>query len=127
MRRAGVSQKPCVLYLTDKILMVKTGAGSGRASFLEDINSILTSSEVTNLLSKQEKEDILIEMRRSKPQLRKVPNLMEIYTEAVNDNLRLVISANPENSLFGRPMRQFPALLTATTINWMAELPLSAL
>lgn len=63
MRKTGIYQKKIVLYLRDSTLLQKTGSkttSGSKASFLEDINSLLTSGDVPNLLSKAEKEDVLL-------------------------------------------------------------------
>ncbi|PZC72710.1 hypothetical protein B5X24_HaOG210724 [Helicoverpa armigera] len=98
--------------------------------FTEIINNLLSSGEITNLYKPDEFEDIKSALE--KPM--KAANLMQtnevVYLfllERVRSNLHIVLCFSPIGEEFRNRIRQYPALINATTTNWFLEWPREAL
>uniref|UniRef100_A0A4W2CP28 AAA+ ATPase domain-containing protein n=1 Tax=Bos indicus x Bos taurus TaxID=30522 RepID=A0A4W2CP28_BOBOX len=95
-------------------------------SFLEDINNILSSGEVPNLYKADEFEEVRYQARAEQ-----VPessdSLFTYLIERVRNNLHIVLCLSPVGDPFRNWIRQYPALVNCTTINWFSEWPREAL
>ncbi|XP_060146271.1 dynein axonemal heavy chain 2 isoform X6 [Globicephala melas] len=99
-------------------------------SFLEDINNILSSGEVPNLYKADEFEEIqtlIIEQARAEQVPESSDSLFAYFTERVRNNLHIVLCLSPVGDPFRNWIRQYPALVNCTTINWFSEWPREAL
>ncbi|KAG6451923.1 hypothetical protein O3G_MSEX007393 [Manduca sexta] len=99
-------------------------------TFTEIINNLLSSGEVTNLYKPDEFEDIKSSLE--KPM--KAANLMQtaesVYlflVDRVRANMHIVLCFSPIGDEFRNRIRQYPALINATTTNWFLEWPREAL
>lgn len=99
-------------------------------SFLEDINNILSSGEVPNLYKTDEFEEIqvqIIEQARADQVSESSDSLFAYLIERVRNNLHIVLCLSPVGDPFRNWIRQYPALVNCTTINWFSEWPREAL
>ncbi|KAK1331639.1 hypothetical protein QTO34_009597 [Cnephaeus nilssonii] len=99
-------------------------------SFLEDINNILSSGEVPNLYKTDEFEEIqthIIEQARAEQVPESSDSLFAYLIERVRNNLHIVLCLSPVGDPFRNWIRQYPALVNCTTINWFSEWPREAL
>lgn len=110
--RAGVEGRPTTFLFSDT--QVKDEA------FLEDINNILSSGEVPNLYTKDEKAALMDEMR---PIAKKIGGLVgtaeELWTlfiDRVRANLHVVLCMSPIGDAFRNRLRQYPAFVNTCTI-----------
>lgn len=99
-------------------------------SFLEDINGMLTSGEVSNLYQPEElaviRDSVRNDVRAAGlPELN--DTLWSFFVERVRANLHVVLCMSPIGSSFRNYVRMFPALFSCTTINWFSEWPADAL
>uniref|UniRef100_A0A8C5L4X8 Dynein axonemal heavy chain 2 n=1 Tax=Jaculus jaculus TaxID=51337 RepID=A0A8C5L4X8_JACJA len=121
-RQAGVELK------TTSFLFVDTQIAD--ESFLEDINNILSSGEVPNLYKPDEFEEIqvqIIEQARAEQVPESSDSLFAYLIERVRNNLHIVLCLSPVGDPFRNWIRQYPALVNCTTINWFSEWPREAL
>ncbi|XP_072136794.1 dynein axonemal heavy chain 1 isoform X1 [Mobula birostris] len=99
-------------------------------SFLEDVNNILNSGDVPNLYNFDEQEVIFTAMKPVVLDLGQQPtkaNMMAAYTKRVRNNIHIVLCMSPIGEVFRARLRQFPSLVTCSTIDWFNEWPTEAL
>ncbi|XP_047688045.1 dynein axonemal heavy chain 2 isoform X1 [Prionailurus viverrinus] len=121
-RQAGVELKPTSFLFVDTQIADE--------SFLEDINNILSSGEVPNLYKTDEFEEIqtlISEQAKAEQVPQSSDSLFAYLIERVRDNLHIVLCLSPVGNSFRNWIRQYPALVNCTTINWFSEWPHEAL
>ncbi|XP_073510575.1 dynein axonemal heavy chain 2 isoform X2 [Phyllobates terribilis] len=119
---AGVEGRPTVFLLTDTQLTDE--------SFLEDVNNVLSSGEVPNLYKADEFEEIktiLQEKAKAENVADTAESLFNFLIERVRNNLHIVLCMSPVGDPFRNRIRQYPALVNCTTIDWFSEWPQEAL
>uniref|UniRef100_A0A8C3P4G2 Dynein axonemal heavy chain 2 n=1 Tax=Chrysemys picta bellii TaxID=8478 RepID=A0A8C3P4G2_CHRPI len=121
-RQAGVDLKPTTFLFVDTQIMDD--------SFLEDINNILSSGEVPNLYKADEFEEIqsmILDAARADGIPETADSLFGYLIERVRNNLHVVVCLSPIGDPFRNWIRQYPALVNCTTIDWFSEWPRQAL
>ncbi|XP_043269180.1 dynein axonemal heavy chain 1-like [Venturia canescens] len=122
MLQAGLQNRQIVFLFSDT--QIKND------SFLEDLNNILNSGDVPNIYQIDELEKIYQQMR---PHLQEAglainrSNLFAVYQKFVRNNLHTVITMSPIGEVFRARIRQFPALVNCSTIDWFSPWPDTAL
>ncbi|XP_053341025.1 dynein axonemal heavy chain 2 [Clarias gariepinus] len=121
-RLTGVDNKPTVFLFNDTQIVDE--------SFLEDINNILSSGEVPNLYKPDEFDEIqnaLSECARKDSVPETPDSIFNYLIERVRNNLHIVLCMSPVGDPFRNRIRQYPALVNCTTIDWFSEWPQDAL
>ncbi|XP_048373762.1 dynein axonemal heavy chain 2 [Sphaerodactylus townsendi] len=121
-RQTGVDQKPTTFLFVDTQIADEC--------FLEDINNILSSGEVPNLYKPDEFEEIqnhIIDAARAEGIQESQDSIFAYLIERVRNNLHVVLCLSPVGDPFRNRIRQYPALVNCTTINWFSEWPKEAL
>ncbi|RKP21518.1 hypothetical protein ROZALSC1DRAFT_20453 [Rozella allomycis CSF55] len=121
---AGLQGKPVTFIFTDNEIKEET--------FLEFINNMLTSGEVSNLFPKDEVIMISSDMR---PIMKKVrpqtidtnENLWQFFIDRVKSNLHIVLSFSPVGDKFRNRALKFPGLISGCTMDWFTRWPSEAL
>ena len=122
MFAAGCENKPAVFLFSDTQII--------KESMLEDVNNILNSGEVPNLMETEDMEKIMSAVRPLAKEAGKPEGRDAIYAHFVSlvrDNLHIVLCMSPIGDAFRVRCRMFPSLINCCTIDWYAEWPKDAL
>lgn len=120
--RTGIENKPTMFLFTDSQIKEE--------GFLEDINNILSSGEVPNLYTKDERVGVLDAMRtiaKKSGLSQTAEDLWTLFIERVRANLHVVLCMSPVGDAFRNRTRMYPSLISCTSIDWFHEWPADAL
>lgn len=97
---------------------------------MEDINNILNTGEVPNLMALEDLEEIITDMRvivkeRGLYDTRDV--MLKLFTQLVRENLHIVLTFSPVGEKLRNRCRQFPSIINCCTIDWYTKWPDEAL
>ncbi|AAZ13090.1 dynein heavy chain, putative [Trypanosoma brucei brucei TREU927] len=118
----GLKGQQRVFYFSDNQIM--------QPAFLEDLNNMLSTGEVPNLFPKDELQNIrdTVCKQAIASGYRDTPDEMyNFFIDRARTNLHLVVAMSPAHKLFRARLRQFPALVSCTSIDWFVEWPSEAL
>ncbi|XP_068615161.1 dynein axonemal heavy chain 2-like [Brachionichthys hirsutus] len=121
-RLTGVDNKPTVFLFSDTQIVEE--------SFLEDINNILSSGEVSNLYKQDEFVEVcnaLSESAKKDGVSQNPDSLFGYLIERVRNNLHIALCLSPVGEPFRKHILQYPALVNCTSIDWFCEWPNDAL
>ncbi|XP_068050765.1 dynein axonemal heavy chain 5-like isoform X2 [Anomalospiza imberbis] len=101
-------------------------------SFLEYINNVLASGEVSNLFARDEigeiTQDLIPAMKKEYPRLSPTgENLYNFFLARVRNNLHVVLCFSPIGEKFRTRALKFPGLISGCTIDWFQHWPKDAL
>lgn len=123
MDTTGVQGKSVTFVMTDTQI-----ANEG---FLEDINSVLNTGEITNLFAAEEVDKIIEDLRPEVVDRMKLPDSKDViystFVQRVRDKLHIVLCMSPVGDLLRLRCRMFPSLVNCSTIDWFGKWPKSAL
>lgn len=117
-KSAGVKGKPTLFLLNDTQLKNEL--------FFEIINNMLSTGEVTNLFKQDELEEHKQELKKLEPSLKNLNSYEETFSvivERAKNNLHIIISMSPIGEQFRSRVRNYPALINCTTIDWFCDWP----
>lgn len=122
LMQAGAENKPTSFLFVDTQII--------NEQMLEDINNILNGGDVPNLYKNEDFEPIFKvgkQMCMEKQiQVTKM-NMFQQYLVKLKSNIHMIIAMSPLGDIFRARIRQFPSLVTCTTIDWFSEWPEEAL
>lgn len=112
MKLSGTG-KPTTFYFNDTQILYD--------KFLEDINSILNTGEVANVIQAEDHEEIFGEIRMLAQQLG-IPEvkdqLLGLFIHLVRENLHIVLGFSPVGAKLRDYTRQFPSIINCSTTIW---------
>jgi dynein heavy chain len=119
---AGCDGKQYTFLMTDTQIV--------NESFLEDINNILNTGEITNLYEQEDLDRIFNDIRGyvkslKRPETRDV--LYSSYIERVRDYFHIIMCMSPVGDSLRIRCRKFPSLVNCCTLNWFDSWPEDAL
>jgi len=98
--------------------------------FMELINNILTTGIVPAIFEKPDK-DAIIEKWKSEASRKCLPETKDVayslYVNNIRQNLHMIIAMSPSGDKLRNRCRNFPGLISNTTIDWFFEWPKEAL
>jgi dynein heavy chain len=119
---SGVEAKATVFLFTDTQIV--------KEFFVEDINGILSSGEVPNLLDGNDLETVSTAMRPLCQAAGIAPTknaLYGMFIARVKTFLHVVLCFSPYGDVYRARLRMYPSLLNCCTIDWFSEWPEDAL
>ena len=124
MRQIAGKGNPTAFIFTDNQIKEE--------GFLEDINNILNTGEVPNIFPADEKADACELVRAPAKQEERCENgtpaeLFDFFKERCKQYLHMVICFSPIGASLRNRIRDFPAIVNCTTIDWFSEWPPDAL
>lgn len=123
-RTAGQKGKGIVFIFTDNEVKDE--------SFLEYMNNVLASGEVSNLFARDEigeiTQDLIPAMKKEHPRLSPSgENLYNYFLTRVRNNLHVVLCFSPVGEKFRARALKFPGLISGCTMDWFQHWPKDAL
>ena len=119
MMSAGVMGKEIAFTMTDSQILIE--------SFLEDINNILNTGEVPNLMLPEDKDYVNQEL----PNQVKIEGSTEIiqqeFIKRIRQNFHICLCMSPVGNDLRVRCRQFPSLVNCCTLDWFSKWPPEAL
>ena len=123
-RRAGLAGQPVTFIFTD--------AEVKEEGFLEYINQILSTGEVSGLFAKDEMDSIIGDIRgpakkENKGFIDTADNLWRYFQERARNYLHIVLCMSPVGEKLSSRSRKFPGLINCTTVDWFLPWPAAGL
>ncbi|KAI0977659.1 hypothetical protein GJ496_008262 [Pomphorhynchus laevis] len=111
-------------------MLLVTGAKDADDSYMAILNDVLSSGDVYNMFSEEETYEIVnslkTEMKVSGMEIDR-NSAWAYFISKVKINLKVVLTFSPVGNALRKKARCFPALVTATTIDWFHKWPKDAL
>ena len=114
----------------EKFMFLFTEGQITNERFLVYINDLLSSGEIAELYTLEEKEAIINSVRTKVKGEGKVDtrdNCWNWFIDKVKENLHMSLCFSPVGESLRRRARQFPALVNSTVIDWFFPWPKDAL
>lgn len=119
---AGCEAKHTTFIMTDTQIMYE--------SFLEDVNNILNTGEITNLYSKEDTETMAeyLEPILTKRKIAVTKDtIYSNYIERLRDHYHIILCMSPVGDKLRDRTRMFPSLVNCCTLDWFSSWPEEAL
>jgi dynein heavy chain len=114
----------------EKVCFTMTDNQIINEGFLEDINNLLNTGEIPNLMAPEDKDKIINSVRPIMAKLKRVDtieNINNTFVERIRDNLHITLCMSPVGDILRVRCRMFPSLVNCCTLNWFSRWPEQAL
>jgi dynein heavy chain, axonemal len=114
--------RPTVFAMTDSQILEET--------FLEDINNVLNTGEIPNLMIAEDRDAIATDIREVVQEMKKVDTsdvIQQVFIDRVRENFHTVLCMSPVGDALRVRCRQFPSLVNCCTLDWFSRWPAEAL
>ena len=119
---AGIEGKNIAFAMTDTQIIAE--------SFLEDINNLLNTGEIPNLMLPEDRDKIINGVRPIVIEMKKIDTIEVInqtFISRVRDNLHICLCMSPVGDTLRVRCRMFPSLVNCCTLDWFSRWPEQAL
>eukprot|EP00796_Vickermania_ingenoplastis_P010528 gene10529-7314_t len=119
---SGCHEQPVLFFMSDAQIVYE--------EMLEDINNLLNTGEIPNLMQSEDMDGIVTAVRpfasaAGKQETRNV--IISHFVSLCRDNVHVVLAMSPIGDQFRRRLRMFPSLVNCCTIDWFDQWPSEAL
>lgn len=122
MKEAGIGGTGIAFVMTDTQIISE--------SFIENLNNLLNTGEIPNLLLPEDKDDITNGVRPvcvEKKIVDSLDNIQALFVSRVRENLHICLCMSPVGETLRLRCRQFPSLVNCCTLDWFSRWPEQAL
>jgi dynein heavy chain len=122
MKESGINGKGISFVMTDTMII--------NESFIENLNNLLNTGEIPNLMLPEDKDEITNGVRpvcQEKKILDTLDNINALFVARVRENLHICLCMSPVGETLRVRCRQFPALVNCCTLDWFGRWPEEAL
>jgi dynein heavy chain len=122
MKESGIEGKGLSFTITDTQIIEE--------SFIENLNNLLNTGEIPNLMVAEDREEITNGVRPVCIQqkiLDTVDNIAALFVSRIREFLHICLCMSPVGDTLRVRCRQFPSLVNCCTLDWFARWPEEAL
>lgn len=122
MFQTGIEGKPICFVMTDTQIISE--------SFMEDINNVLNTGEIPNLMQQEDRDKIINGVRPIIIEMKKIDSIdviNQVFIQRVRDNLHICLCMSPVGDTLRVRCRMFPSLVNCCTLDWFSRWPEEAL
>jgi dynein heavy chain len=122
MKDAGIDGKTTSFVMTDTQIV--------NESFVENLNNLLNTGEIPNLMLPDDKEAIVAGVRPiciEKKLIDSPETNYALFVSRVRENLHICLCMSPVGETLRVRCRQFPSLVNCCTLDWFSRWPEEAL
>ena len=122
MKESGIGGQGISFVMTDTQIIDET--------FIENLNNLLNTGEIPNLMIAEDKDEITNGVRpicNEKKIVDTIENINNLFTDRVREYLHICLCMSPVGSTLRIRCRQFPSLVNCCTLDWFSRWPEQAL
>jgi dynein heavy chain len=122
MKTAGIDGRGISFVMTDTQIIME--------SFIENLNNLLNTGEIPNLMAPEDKDEINNGVRpvcQEKKIIDTIDNIAQLFVNRVRENLHICLCMSPVGETLRVRCRQFPSLVNCCTLDWFGRWPEEAL
>jgi dynein heavy chain len=122
MFKSGIDGEKVTFALTDTQIV--------NEGFLEDINNMLNTGDIPNLMLEEDKTKIVNDVRPIVIEMKKVDSpevIQSTFIDRIRNNLHICLCMSPVGATLRVRCRKFPSLVNCCTLDWFTRWPEDAL
>jgi dynein heavy chain len=122
MKESGIGGQGISFVMTDTQIIDET--------FIENLNNLLNTGEIPNLMIAEDKDEITNGVRpicNEKKIVDTIENINNLFIDRVREYLHICLCMSPVGSTLRIRCRQFPSLVNCCTLDWFSRWPEQAL
>lgn len=122
MFTSGVQGNPIAFTITDSQILSET--------FLEDLNNVLNTGEIPNLMQSDDKDRMQNELREVVTDAKKVETndlCNQLFIDRIREYFHICLCMSPVGDDLRVRCRKFPSLVNCCTLDWFSRWPEEAL